>query len=759
MMINVKYFLIVCTLSIFSNLFASGDTLILSHESGWYESSFLLEASSTVGEIVYEINGTTPTRRSSKWRGSMKVNSTTLIRFGVKYESKIILEKTCLYLVDFESTIPVLSLGTAPANLYDSVRGIYVPGHRAYRDTTKTAVSVFYANANYTQKWERDVQVNYIVPGEGEVIHQAAGLRIFGGLTRHSAEKSLRIIARDEYGDDRFDYPFFPYRDNDSYKHLVIRTSGGDARSTRFRDVLTTQLAKNLNIDIQEFQPVNLFVNGEYWGVYNLRERLGQHYLQSNFGADKDTSNLLQGRGAVDHGSGARYRELLAFLRAHTFSDGALYDSLGQLMDIQNFRDFQVAQIYTGNIDYMGNIRYWQSDDVSSQFRWIMYDTDLGFGHGVPARWNFIAERLSSRQTKWYNPNWSTFILRKLMENTSFKYEFINQVCYAMSIAYSSDNANRLIDSLADVYRPEMARHFQRNGGSVKRWEAAVQSLRNFADERPAYYLKHTGQLFTLTDPYILHLTVDGREHGRVSINKNVFADSALIGQFFSSVPLEVIVDTDPLYIVNTPSRDTIWHAEGDTIHYSITFSFVGNSPLHGQVKINEVGGLTDGKDSVWIELVNLDTQSVTLSGWSFISKKGRHTIDSFTIDLFGLLQHEEGAMDAPVGIRHKISGKSDFVYLVDDNGLLVDSISWRHAKDSIPFGYERPHPKDDFIALSVGGGSPLDYNSNHRPDSGSDAEGSGKRGWVVFFVLILLIMASLGLAWKKQWLTLPIKQ
>ena len=74
-------------------------------------------------------------------------------------------------------------------------------------------------------------------------------------------------------------------------------------------------------------------------------------------------------------------------------------------------------------------------------------------------------------------------------------------------------------------------------------------------------------------------------------------------------------------------------------------------------------------------------------------------------------------------------------------------------------FGYERPHPKDDFLALSTDGGSPLDYNSNHRPDSESDAEGSAKRGLVVFFVLFLLIMSSLGLAWKKQWLTLPIKQ
>ena len=78
------------------------------------------------------------------------------------------------------------------------------------------------------------------------------------------------------------------------------------------------------------------------------------------------------------------------------------------------------------------------------------------------------------------------------MENTSFKYEFINQVCYAMSTAFGPENANRLIDSLADIYRPEMARHFKRNGGSVKRWEGAVQGLRNFADSRPTYYLKHT---------------------------------------------------------------------------------------------------------------------------------------------------------------------------------------------------------------------------------------------------------------------------
>ena len=176
-----------------------------------------------------------------------------------------------------------------------------------------------------------------------------------------------------------------------------------------------------------------------------------------------------------------------------------------------------------------------------------------------------------------------------------------------------------------------------------------------------------------------------------------VCADSTLIGQFFSSVPAKL--SSIPIRSMLPILLALIHYGMQRETRYIIhCISFVGNSPLHDLVKINEVGGLTDGKDGIWIELVNLDTESVTLSGWGFVSKKGRHAIDSFTIDLFGLLQQEEGVMDAPVGIRRKISGKSDFIYLVDNNGLLVDSISWRHAKDSIPFGYGDRIPKTTFL-------------------------------------------------------------
>ena len=133
-------------------------------------------------------------------------------------------------------------------------------------------------------------------------------------MTRHRKEKSLRIIARDIYGKKRFNHNFFRYRENDKYKHLILRNSGGDAYQTRFRDVLTTQISKNLDIDIQEFQPVNLFVNGKFWGVYNLRERIGQHYLNYNFDAKIEESNLLQGLYTEDHGSNKSYKNLRNFI-------------------------------------------------------------------------------------------------------------------------------------------------------------------------------------------------------------------------------------------------------------------------------------------------------------------------------------------------------------------------------------------------------------------------------------------------------------
>ena len=249
--------------------YSQNDSVVISQSSGSYE-AFTLKASSSYGKLVYEVNGAEPNKSSKEWKDSLVVDKSKVISFGLKINDKVVYKQTCFYLINFKTTFPVMSISTHESNLYDPRKGIYTRGTRAYQDSTG-----YWKNANYNKKWERKSRIIYLDLNGEEVVNQNAGLRIFGGMTRNASEKSLRIIARQTYGEARFNYPFFKYRSNKKYKHLILRNSGNDAYKTRFKDVLSTQLSKNLDIDIQEFQPVNLFINGVFRGVYNLRERIG----------------------------------------------------------------------------------------------------------------------------------------------------------------------------------------------------------------------------------------------------------------------------------------------------------------------------------------------------------------------------------------------------------------------------------------------------------------------------------------------------
>ena len=130
-----------------------------------------------------------------------------------------------------------------------------------------------------------------------------------------------------------------------------------------------------------------------FWGVYNLRERIGQHYLKYNYNADIKTLNLLQGRFTEDHGSNKSYKELREFLFKSSLTNKGNIDSLNKKIDVKNFLDYNIAQIYLCNVDYRGNIRFWQPNN-DSVFRWVMYDTDLGFGGSRGASYNFLRDRL-----------------------------------------------------------------------------------------------------------------------------------------------------------------------------------------------------------------------------------------------------------------------------------------------------------------------------------------------------------------------------
>lgn len=703
--------------------YSQNDSVVISQSSGSYE-AFTLKASSSYGKLVYEVNGAEPNKSSKEWKDSLVVDKSKVISFGLKINDKVVYKQTCFYLINFKTTFPVMSISTHESNLYDPRIGIYTRGTRAYQDSTG-----YWKNANYNKKWERKSRIIYLDLNGEEVVNQNAGLRIFGGMTRSASEKSLRIIARQTYGEARFNYPFFKYRSNKKYKHLILRNSGNDAYKTRFKDVLSTQLSKNLDIDIQEFQPVNLFINGVFRGVYNLRERIGQHYLKYNFNADIETLNLLQGRFTEDHGSNKSYKELREFLFKSNLTNEDNIDSLNKKIDVKNFLDYNIAQIYLCNVDYRGNIRFWQPDD-DGVFRWVMYDTDLGFGGSRGASYNFLRDRLSTDKIVWHNPQWSTLLLRKILENKKLKHQFVNQICYSLATVFEPDNVNRMIDSVKTVYKPELMRHFNLIRGDSLNWEKNIEKMKAFSKIRPKHLLKHTQNQFNLGDNFYLDIEIDSSKNGVVRINQNKISSGKFAGNFFKNIPIPIEIKPHPLYkiFISTTEnsntlrlseksenlndnlwirslKDTLQNRSVDSLKVNIKFDYIGDSPWKNKVKINEIGGLGENIDDKWVELISIEKAQINLDNWKLVSLSEKALLSKANFKDVHLTK-------LPDSLLSKTQKES--LYLLDSEDKLVDSVSWINDFSKNKFFIERPLPNNKFFVILEGLGTPNSFNPLH---------------------------------------------
>ena len=271
--------------------------------------------------------------------------------------------------------------------------------------------------------------------------------------------KSLRLYARNEY-DERnwFAHQFFPDKSVSAFKRIMLRNGSNDRTGTTFRDPLIQLLVQHLSFDTQYYQPAIVFVNGEYWGVHNVRDRYDRYYLETRYGVDGDNLDLLQllredsyldapSRHDVSEGDEVHFDAMMDFVKTHDLADEANYAHLRTLMDVRNFMEFNVAQIYVDNTDWPGkNVRYWRvrtghdpnaSYGHDGRWRWMMFDTEFGFGNGrhAGATGNTLAWATAT-DGGIFNPPEATLLLRKLLANEGFRNEFTNTMADQINTAF-----------------------------------------------------------------------------------------------------------------------------------------------------------------------------------------------------------------------------------------------------------------------------------------------------------------------------------
>jgi hypothetical protein len=223
---------------------------------------------------------------------------------------------------------------TDSLNLFGFDEGIYVPGQFHINGNN--------SSGNYFQRgieWERPASIELFENNGQKGFQQDIGIRIHGGWTRRYSQKTLRLYARNIYGESRLNYPVFPDQEYEGYNRLILRNSGQDFGHTIFMDAAAQSLIRHFNVDTQAYRPVIVFLNGEYWGIQNLRERYDRHYLERVYGIDPDNIDLLTGSNRVVEGSSNLYNAMVDYARSNDLSVNEHFEFMQIIMDVDNFME------------------------------------------------------------------------------------------------------------------------------------------------------------------------------------------------------------------------------------------------------------------------------------------------------------------------------------------------------------------------------------------------------------------------------------
>jgi spore coat protein CotH len=218
------------------------------------------------------------------------------------------------------------------------------------------------------------------------------------------------------------------------------------------------------------------------------------------------------------------------------------YSTVAEQIDIDNFISYQVLQIYIANDDWpQRNIKFWKSPET--KWRWILYDTDFGFGlYERNVGKNSLAYATTENSLDGANPPWSTLLLRRLLQNPEFQSRFINYFADQLNSRFLPENFATIAARLADEIRTEIPLQEARWAGSRSNWDwqAEVENLVTYANNRPAYVWQHLSNHFALSQPITLSIESLDTVAGSVQVNSVMVTGENWVGRYFAEVPITV---------------------------------------------------------------------------------------------------------------------------------------------------------------------------------------------------------------------------
>ncbi len=487
---------------------------VFSVEAGFYEEAFELVLTAPEGtEVYYTLDGSEPVTDGAQTmqyvepisvalcdgiKGSGLPAATVVRAVAVTSDGACSDVQTNTYFVARKMKewyeVPVISLVADPEALYDEETGIIANPKEKGRE------------------WERPAHFEYFLPEGTREISMNVGIRINGAYSRRFEMKSFRIYARSEYDTQKnIKYDFFSeslipavekngeQKNIEKFKRILLRGGGNESDAwevTFFRDILTQSLMVGTSLDLQSYQPAVVFLNGEFYGILNIRERMDDRYLASHYNCseedvviygfdyekDGDGKVILPPEGedvfevVVEEGpeeAKSFFEEAYDLVTLNDMSDAAMYEKALEYFDIENFIDYLCLEMYCGNTDWPhNNCEAWRyigetSDEygLDGKIRWLVFDTDFAFGlYGHSVEEQVIASMVADQRREQPYRDVLTCLFRAFLKNEGFKQQFKTRFLELLNTNFRASNVVEKVDELAAIYRPLVAEKYLKYG-------------------------------------------------------------------------------------------------------------------------------------------------------------------------------------------------------------------------------------------------------------------------------------------------------